>query len=256
MAKPKILFYDIETRPMEVYSWGLGEQHVGLDQIIKDWSILSYAAKWADSKRMIHRDQRKAKDVNNDKALVKELWDLLNEADIVVTQNGINFDNKKVNARFFTYGMPKPAPFKNIDTLRVNRRNFAFTSNKLAYITAEYNKQYKKLNHGKYPGLELWKECLKGNKDAWNHMKKYNIHDVLSLEEYYNKVKGWDNTVNVAEDGLGCRSCGSQKLERRGYDKTAAGVYQRYQCKDCGGWCKSSTNLLPKVIRKAIKRKV
>lgn len=59
-------------------------------------------------------------------------------------------------------------------------------------MTDKFCKKYKKLKHKKFPGHELWKECLKGNKEAWNEMRKYNIHDVLATEELYNVLKQWD----------------------------------------------------------------
>lgn len=31
--------------------------------------------------------------------------------------------------------------------------------------------KYKKLNHSKFPGMELWRECLKGNSEAWTEME-------------------------------------------------------------------------------------
>ena len=46
---PKILLFDIETSPLEVYTFGLFDQNIGLNQIIKDWSVLSFSAKWAGS---------------------------------------------------------------------------------------------------------------------------------------------------------------------------------------------------------------
>ena len=43
---PKILCFDIETLPLESYTWGLFDQNVGLNQIKTDWAALSIAAKW------------------------------------------------------------------------------------------------------------------------------------------------------------------------------------------------------------------
>jgi hypothetical protein len=44
---------------------------------------------------------------------------------------------------------------------------------------------HKKKRHAKFPGFELWRECLAGNHEAWDEMREYNIDDVLSLEELY-----------------------------------------------------------------------
>jgi hypothetical protein len=52
-------------------------------------------------------------------------------------------------------------------------------------MTEIYNKKYKKQSHKDFPGFSLWEECMRGNKKAWDSMKKYNIFDVLSLEELF-----------------------------------------------------------------------
>lgn len=257
MIGPKILFWDIETSPIVGFVWGLFDQNVGLNQIKTDWHLLSFAAKWGHSNQVIYADQRGKRDMTNDKDLLLKLWNLLDEADIVVTQNGKRFDSKKVNARFVMHGIKPPSPYKHIDTLELAKRHFGFTSNKLAYMSDKLCTKYKKLTHHKFEGFELWKECLKGNKAAWNEMKKYNCHDVLSLEELYGKLAPWDSSVDRSRYGQegGCRVCGSFDLQKRGHDLTATGKFQRYQCKGCGAWCKDGINLLCKTERASIKRK-
>ncbi len=129
--KPKILIYDIETSPLETYTWGIYDQNVSVNQIKKDWHLLSFAAKWFGEKEVTYYDQRRAKDVSNDKALLERLWRLLDESDIVITQNGKQFDQKKVYARFLFHGMLPPSPSRHIDTKQLAKRNFGFTSNSL-----------------------------------------------------------------------------------------------------------------------------
>ena len=41
------------------------------------------------------------KDKTDDKALMRKLWDLMDEADIVIGHNCDSFDIKKINSRFF-----------------------------------------------------------------------------------------------------------------------------------------------------------
>ncbi len=117
--------------------------------------------------------------------------------------------------------------------------------------------KYKKQKHAKFSGFELWKECLKGNKEAWAEMEKYNKYDVLSLEELYNKLAPWDNSVNfdLYSDSLTVKcNCGSDKLQKRGICYTTLGRYQRFQCQNCGKWMRSNENLLTKEKRKILLR--
>ena len=134
--KPKILIYDIETAPILGYVWGLWQNNVGLNQIESDWYALSWSAKWLGSPEdeVMYMDQRHAKNIEDDSKMLKDIWKLLDEADIVITQNGKKFDQKKLNARFIMHGMKPPNSYRHIDTLQIAKRVFGFTSNKLEYM--------------------------------------------------------------------------------------------------------------------------
>ncbi len=247
--KPKILIFDVETAPITAYTWGLYDQNVGLNQIKDDWYILSWAAKWLGepASKVMYMDNSKAKNIQDDKKLVQGLADLLNQADITITQNGDSFDSKKLNARAIINGLQPIKPYKSTDILKEGRKVFKFTSHKLEYITSMLNVKYKKLKHEEYPGFELWSAVLKGDQKAWSVMKKYCIHDVLATEEAFQKIQGWIKTQNFGtysdSEALQCQ-CGSSKVISRGYLFTVAGKYQRYQCTSCKKWSKSSINLL------------
>jgi hypothetical protein len=250
MTKPKILILDIETAPLLGHVWGLWENNLGLNQIAQDWHILAWAAKWLGDppSKIYYQDQRKARKVEDDKELLKGIWKLMDEADIICTQNGKAFDEKKLNARFILNGFQPPSSYRHIDTKLLASRKFAFTSNKLEYMTSKLCTKYKKLTHKKFPGFELWKECLKGNLTAWKEMERYNKYDVLSLEELYIKLRPWDGTINFnAYDGdpdaIRC-VCGSLNMKRNGYKFTNIGKYARYKCLDCGSEAKARNNLI------------
>ena len=250
--RPNILFLDIETAPLLSYTWGLWDQNVALNQIAKDWHILSWSAKWRNESKVMYMDQRGAKDIEDDSKIMRELWKLLDQADIICTQNGKKFDAKKINARFIAHGFQPPRPYKHIDTLQIAKKHFAFTSNKLEYMADKLNVKYKKLTQHEFQGFELWKQCLAGNKKAWRVMEKYNKHDVLALEELYEKLAPWDNSVNLHVFTDSCK-CGSKNIERRGFAYTSVGRYQRYQCRDCGTWTRGAENLKDsKAVRRAV----
>lgn len=256
MNSPKILVFDIETSPIISYTWGIWDQNISLNMIKQDWYILSWGAKWLDSDNTIYMDSRGSKDISDDSKLLKGIWKLLDECDIVVTQNGKSFDVKKLNARFILNGMKPPSSYRHIDTLQLAKKHFGFTSNKLEYMADKINIKYKKLKHDKFAGFELWKECLKGNLKAWNDMKKYNLHDVLSLEELYKKLIPWDTAFNfnAYSDTLdNVCTCGSKDFLRKGYRLTNTGKFQRFKCKDCGAESQSKVNLLSKDKKKALK---
>lgn len=254
-SKPNILVFDIETSPIRANVWGLWDQNIGLNQIDADWGILAWAAKWYGDpvSKVIYMDNSNAKDVRDDKALITGLWKLLDQADIVIAQNGDKFDIKKFNARAVIHGLPPVSPFKSTDTLKESRKVFSFTSHSLEYMSEHLNKKYKKLKHEKYPGFELWKAILSGDKKAWAEMKVYCIHDVLATEELYQKIQGWIKTQNLAcyfdDAQVRCR-CGSTNIYKKGFVFTDAGKFQGYKCKDCGKRPKGRINLLATTKKK------
>lgn len=257
----KILVFDIETAPCLGYVWGLWENNLGLSQIHTDWYVMSYAAKWLGQEGVIYNDQRHSTNVEDDKMLLSGIWNLLDEADIVITQNGKKFDVKKLNARFIINGFQPPSSFRHIDTLQIAKSVFGFTSNKLEYMTDKLCKTHKKLKHGKYPGFELWRACLSGDIDAWEEMKEYNVVDVLSLEELYYILAPWDkqhpnlNLYRELTNGVQCR-CGSEDMIKKGFHYSNIGKYQRWRCKGCGTEQRGKENLLSKEEREMLLRNI
>lgn len=241
MTTPKVLVLDIETAPMLAYVWGTRDVNIALNQIHKDSHILAWAAKWLGdpASKTMYRDQRNSIHMEADKPLLQPLWKLLDEADIVITQNGKNFDAPRLNARFIEHGMFPPSPYKHLDTYQIIRKVAKFTSNKLEYLTDKLCTKYKKLAHKKYPGQVLWTECLKRNMSAWDEMKKYNIHDVLATEELYTKIRAWaPDSMAKPYDKSGCLDCDicneKQSLCKNGTFRLKTGRYQRYRCTSCG----------------------
>lgn len=244
----RILHIDIETAPVRAAVWGLWQQNVGLNQIEKDWYILSFAAKWHGKRGVIYMDKSDSWDTEDDYSLLEKLHELLNEADVIVAQNGVRFDRKKINARFIMNGFKPPSPYKVIDTLLVAKREFGFTSNKLEYMTDNLCTHIKKRKHQKFPGYSLWAECLKGNEAAWKEMRLYNIDDVRSMEELYGVLLPWitahpNHGLYVDSASIVCDKCGSSHVTKNGKYKTQVGIYQQYICNDCGGWSRGRTLL-------------
>lgn len=254
--EPKILIIDIETAPILASVWGLYDQNVGLPMIERDWFIISFSAKWMGNDKIIYKDLRGedllADDVDDTKIL-RHVHYLLNEADIVIAHNGDRFDIKKLKARFILNNLPPIKKLVTIDTLKVARREFAFTSNTLQYLSDKLvdDPELRKQKSKKFQGFTLWRECLRDNIEAWNEMELYNIGDILSLEQLYLKLRPWmSNHPNIAlmrgelPDVPTCRKCGSDHMIKRGPRYNSVTVRQEWQCKSCGGYM-STPMLLP-----------
>jgi hypothetical protein len=252
---PKVLLFDIETAPILGYVWSLWRNDIALNQMHSDWYVLSWAAKWLDKPEVMYMDQRTAKNIENDKEILRHLWNLLDEADIVVTQNGKSFDQKKLFARFVLNGFQPPSTFKHIDTKLLAQKHFGFTSNKLEYMTDRLCTRYKKLKHKRFPGFELWRACLAGKEAAWKEMEKYNRHDVMALEELYKKLIPWDDSINFSvyhDEPVHICKCGGRSFKKQGWHYTAVGKFQRYRCKSCGAETRDRQNQFSKEKRASI----
>lgn len=240
----KILLLDIETAPNLVHVWGLWQQNVGLPQILESGYVLCWAAKWLDEKEVmfdsIHRSTAKT--------MVRKVHRLLEEADAVVHYNGTKFDIPTLNKEFILQGLNPPAPYKQIDLLRVARSKFRFPSNKLDYVAKALGMGQKQ----KHKGHSLWIECMEGNEEAWKTMESYNKQDVALLEKVYDKLLPWISSHpnrglysgernDEPAQRLACPNCGSAHNHRRGYAFSSAFKYIRYNCQKCGTWFRSKT---------------
>lgn len=238
----KILLLDIETQPNLVWSWGVYEENA--ISVEKHWQCLSYSAKWRGGKHITKGlpDYKGYKPGGDDKALVADVWKLLDEADMVVAHNGISFDIKKLNARFIAHGMKPPSPYAVVDTKREVKNVAGFSSNKLDWLCQQLDLGRKLEKPG---GWELWLRCMAGEKAAWKIMLEYNRHDVVLLEKLYNLLAPWikQPNANLYDDsGVHCSNpaCGSKRLQRRGTARNRTRAYARFQCLDCGAWSRAT----------------
>lgn len=241
---PRILLIDIETMPNLYYAWRLWEGRA-LD--IKEFSrIVCYSAKFIGGKQIT----RALPDYGgNERKFIQSLWDLVDEADILVAHNGRAFDFGRMNAQFIKHGLNPPSPSQKIDTKKTAKRVFGFDSNSLDNL-CQLLGLGEKMETG---GYELWKRCMADDPKAWAKMKKYNAHDVVLLEKLYMALRAWmpDHPNLSLFTGGACPKCGSDHIQSRGTREgkdrgeyySATRVYHRYQCMDCGGWLKSTKSI-------------
>lgn len=242
--KNAILTLDIETTSLIAYSWGpIFESN--LIEIIDQSQILSFSAKWLNGKHITkgwpdYKGYKKG--VKDDKKLILDLWKLLDEAEIVITQNGKAFDIKTINSRFIHHNLPPPSPYKMVDTRMEAKRYIRLPSYSLDNMCAYFGIGKKQ----EHEGFPLWKKCIAGDLKAWKRMLKYNKHDVTLTEQLYLKLRPFmkthPNLGNLMNEQV-CPTCGSKNLQWRGYYTNSTTKYKRAMCNDCGHWCRSPINI-------------
>lgn len=249
----KILLLDIETAPNLAHVWRFWQENIGATQVIKHSTMLSYAARWLGGKDVAYQDTQ----FQNERNMLRSVNKLLDKADCVVAHNGNKFDLPKIRGRSLVYGLPLPSPYKQIDTCLIARKAFGFDSNSLEYLANVLNLKHKKKKHKKFPGHEMWVECLKGNPEAWKEMRLYNINDIDVLEDLYLFLRPYAHNhpnfgVFIESDKKVCPKCGSENIHKDGFAHTTVGKYQQYECGDCGGWLRDRFTVYSKEKRKML----
>ena len=234
---PKVLLLDIETTPLEAYIWQtqVWKAHVSDSQVISKWFMLTWACKWLGSNEIMSMRLTGSEVLEeNDRRIVYGLWDLLDQADIVIAHNGDNFDIPNINTRFLVNGLPPTSPYRTIDTLKVAQRQFGFTHNSLNALARVFG-----FDEKLETDFSLWKRSKNGDDKALEYMEKYNQGDVFLLEEVYMKLRPWvkghpNVGVYMESEEKVCAICGSDKLVHDGYHVTNTGKYPAYRCAECG----------------------
>jgi len=247
----KILTLDIETSPSLAYVWRLFKENIPLARLVETGEVICVAAKWhGDDNVMfysIHHDGKQE--------MLNAVYNLLSEADAVVTYNGKKFDIPHLNREFILAGMTPPAPYAHIDLYWTARQKFNFISNKLENVLTELGLGGK----FEHSGFQLWIDCMKDDPEAWEEMKKYNVMDVVRTEQLYDRMLPWitphpavslygdpESRLNGVDT---CPGCGGSKLKPRGKAYTSVSVFQRYRCDDCGKWSRSGKRLEGVTVR-------
>ena len=232
----KILIFDIETSTIRGRFWRTGKQYVSHNQIIDDWFVLGYSAKWLFSTETMS-DFVTAKEAvqRDDKRIMQSLYKLINEADILIGHNASKFDIPMVKTRFFLHGFKPPLPFLIIDTLKIAWKEFSFSSAKLDYLSKMILRKEKL--HTDY---DLWIRCENGDQEALDYMEEYCIMDTELEENVYVEMRPWVHShpnlplIMDAKEPA-CPTCGSFELkEESDYYYTPQNKYIAMRCLSCG----------------------
>lgn len=249
---PKILIFDIETSPSISYTWRRFQENISLAQVIQDPIMLTWSAKWLYSAEILHDriTQEEVLEID-DYRITKSLWNLLDEADMVVAHYGNKFDVPMLNYRAVIHGLKPFSSVKSIDTKQIASANFKFPSNKLDAIAGYFGVGQKIETN-----FDLWKHCLDGEKSAIEEMDIYCQQDVRILEEVYIKLRPYTKShPNVAvyndSEEPQCSMCGSTDLTHEGYYYTNTSKYDQYRC-SCGALSRGRINILDKAKKKSL----
>jgi hypothetical protein len=255
----KILVLDVETQRAIVETFSIWRPFIHIDRVIKPTRLLCFAAKWRGSDEIIFKHAWDDDNPESYTRMLQAAYDLLNEADIVVTWNGDRFDIQWFESELGRLELGRPAPYKSLDLIKINKRWFkgGQMSMKLDWSSRQWLKD-QKLPHS---GTDLWHDIRYGTRAerraAQKTMKEYNIQDVNLTERLLERYLPYATGINLAlyednDDGkLHCTKCFSTNLKRDGVKlyRTTAFSYQMHRCKDCGATSRGKRSKLTTELR-------
>jgi hypothetical protein len=222
---------DIETKPAIAYTFGIRDQHITHKQLVPNQfgGIICVGVQWLGQKKVtVYSDWD-----HGHEEMLRQVHDMMSEADAIMGFNHVAFDLPRLQGEFLMAGMNPPPPPTNIDLYKTTKK-MGFISNKLDFVAPLLGVGGKV----KHEGLEMWIAVMNGCPKAQAKMSKYCAQDVRLLGDLYQRIKPYiANHPYLAEPGRDlCGSCGSHRLQARGFAVSKASKRQRYACQACGSW--------------------
>ena len=239
--RPRILTLDIETSPH--LSWHFDTYRVDIRpiQVVEPSRIICVAAKWHDQKKVMFVSEWQMGHAE----MIQTVRDWLDEADVVVTYNGDNFDLPHLRWAMDLHGVERPSPFVSVDLYKVLKREYkkAPVSKSLDYLTRRLSLTGKLAHEGYFP---LWLKMNGSDPEkALRVFTRYNKRDVVTTEELFDLSEHlvpnipaaalYDDSEDVQNPGLTCPA-GHTEFTRQGYKRTKTRRYPQYKCSVCGRW--------------------
>lgn len=232
MNKPKILYYDIETTPMRVWTFRLGKQHVNHKQIVDgdkvDIICITYC--WDKGPAMELNWNYNKQDSSK---MIKAFDKIVKEADITIGQNSDNFDVKHINTQRLLHKLPPFPEWADCtdDTLKQLRRHFKFPSSSLDYISSVlgFGGKVKMC-------MQDWIDIVEKNKNglkSFNKMIKYGKKDVVDTRKVFKVLKPYIKPkFNMATftQTFCCTNCGSKDIRKKRISIAGKTRYQNFYC--------------------------
>jgi hypothetical protein len=229
----RILTLDIESSPNLGYIWDIWKGPMRPQQVVQQWDVMMVGTHWLGSQDPVkvftefHHGYM---------PMLAAVWDMVDQADAMLTYNGKRFDRPRLNTVWAVNGFTPPSPTADIDLDETIRREFQFPSHSLDYASRQFGLGGKVANSG----FDLWRRCMLREAAAWEEMMEYCGGDVTLTEKVYFKILPWikRHPSQAAVDGeLRCVNCHkTETLVKQGIARTLVRTYQRYRCSDCGKW--------------------
>ena len=174
---------------------------------------------------------------------MRAVWDVFDTADLVIGHNMAGFDSKHLLGGWAEMGLPAPAPYKIIDTLKIARSVFAYESRTLDALNKRLGVDAKT---DKYD-VATARAAVDGDKPAQAKLTEYNRGDIIASEALFDRLRpyaaGIPHLGMWSDDEQACPSCGHTMTAT---GRTVHANVQRYEhlhCPNCGNHARGTTRL-------------
>lgn len=240
----KIFTFDIETSPHLSFHWRRWQENIPRANTVAESKMICWAAKEYGEKEVEFSSEWE----DGEDFMLRRLWTIMDEADVIIGFNSDKFDIKRVNTEFWLRGWDAPSPYQSIDLYKQVKRNFALSSSRLKDILKEKGLSPKLEDNA---NMQLWMDVVFNKvKSAQNRMKAYNKQDVASTEELYDAMLGWIAShpnwglyINDLDGDPVCPNCGSKHVSEHKVRRTKVRTYMQYKCNDCGKYSRGRASI-------------
>lgn len=184
MAKTQRITASDLDRGLKFATWDL--ETTGLNASFG--SILCCTIKPLNKEPIVYRiDNYKLykKEPWNDKELVVDIRNALEEYNVAISYNGFRFDIPMLNSRLTRHKLRVLSPIvKHLDMINVARHRLLLNSNSLESLLAHLQANTRKT------ALEPqeWARAVAGSKEALDSVVEHNVKDTESLEEAFHEL--------------------------------------------------------------------
>jgi hypothetical protein len=206
--------------------------------LVTEWpSTLCFASLWYGPKPegLPRREFHATWDGGAD-AMHEAAFRLYDAADIVVTYNGVGFDNKHFASGWIERGLGRPSRWVDVDLLKVARGAFGWESKTLDSVCKRLGLEPK---NDKYE-VDVARAAAAGDPAAQRRIKRYNVNDVDIMVPVYERllphIKSHPHVApSVGLEKPTCPRCGSTDVKRTGTYSPGVYNYLSYKCNACTG---------------------
>ncbi len=241
MKNPKILFFDIETSPLQAWIWRPGKQVVRHGQLVENhdkYNIICITYCWNDGKpaKAFSWDYN----TQDSSKMIAAFDKLVLRADVLIGKNSDSFDVKHINTQRMLAGLPGFPEWASYtdDLQKQMKKHFYLPSYTLDYFSHMLGLGGKiKMEMDDW--IHIVNKTPRLGRACFNKMIKYGKKDTEDTRAIWNHcVKHFTPKFKAVQtkSGIACISCGSDNMRVKVVRNSGDSKHQLFHCMEHDGY--------------------